>query len=137
MEANNSNSGPASWRGPDGGKDKTYTVTLAGGIRQQVYCRVVRAEGGDLRCFDASGECVFYAPAGCWIYYHSDQACTNPKVGEVGLPSSVGKSVDWDMLRQAAEKYNKEKEEELRRVQPYMPYVYFQYPPLDWWKVTC
>ena len=61
VEANNS-SGPASWRGPDRGKDKTYTVTLAEGIRQQVYCRVVWVEGGDLKCFDASGECVFYAP---------------------------------------------------------------------------
>lgn len=80
MEANNS-SGPASWRGPDRGKDKTYTVTLAEGIRQQVYCRVVWVEGGDLKCFDASGECVFYAPRGCWVYYHQEQEqnCSPPK----------------------------------------------------------
>jgi hypothetical protein len=126
VEANNSNSGPASWRGPDGGKDKTYTVTLAGGIRQQVYCRVVRVEGGDLKGFDASGEIVFYSPCGAWSSYREEQEHI---VRE--------DKIDWEKLSKDAEKHNKEKEDAWRRVQPYMPYVYFQYPPKDWWKVTC
>lgn len=129
MEANNSNSGPASWRGPDGGKDKTYTVSLADGNKQQVHCRVVRVVDGDLMCFDASEEIVFLAPKGCWAFcrLEQDQNCSPQKAP---YP-------DWEKLSKDAEKHNKEKEDAWRRVQPYMPYVYFQYPPKDWWKVTC